>query len=1731
MDNIDDQDDFDFASLSFCGDIRFTNPEIDDIGICDPDFDGSIELTPLALQLPADLFFSEYIEGPSGFNNKCLELFNGTGAPINLAGYAVNLYNSAPRLQPDRTLNLSGIIADGDVLVLCNNAGFTDEVDIVDNDVINYNGDDIVSLTFNGLIVDVIGQIGVDPGARWRSGGVSTMDQTLRRIPSIISGDTDGLDVFLPDQEWVTLGDDVNDPSDIGQHIISPPSLNSFTFFDGDPAQGGEPIATQVESLEIDINLESSPMDIWVTTHPLSSTCMSNAIPVRIAIRNEESTMTCIGSVNVSVAGDCSIEDLPVNAFYQGGIDPIFLEVIYMTEDGVSIDPVDVSQNEGERLIYEVVDTCTDLMCWGFVNLNFKGVPDPIIVSTDTICCQDDLIASIDMTIEEVIESVGAGCYAPLSNPTVITMDSIEICDTSIFTLSYFADFDLDSRKENQLLYQQSIVVLPIEIDSIRTPGSYNRLDSLTLVDTIIINECADFIASPRNVAEYWAEIIDPNDQNKNGFQDGIPFAYPHIAKGVITVQDTVVELIEMEIIHEDSLIMINDSVWTRVDVIEKLIDTIITVANREVTEYQLFGEDSSCNIVTKFIDLTKDGCYEDSEILRTWTLIDWCSKTVIELEQWIIFEDLSPPNFGVLPLDVEIIGVDMAIVNGTDTVPLSQIGELVNEDELIETILVQSAFDCVADLDMPQFSNLRDNCTAAEALEFSYNISDPDAIILQDGSEILNISAGVHELIITATDECGNSAMHTMTIVVLDSAEPIAMCQERIHLSYAQNQEGFFTALSLDVIDDGSFDACGDIILRLGQRLDKKVFCEGRFLQFIGTEFIEFCCEDIGSIIPVQLTVFDQFGNTAVCTTEVLVEDKFAPEIVCFELDMDCRIPTIEELISAVDISTSNCFSPQIQFGEIMGPDQCGSNQEQVDVFLDDVRQCAIQINYNSGEQFDPLTIKWPVHIDGSTQEVVLRQCVDNQIIVSSESNKIVLAELSACEGVYEIVEPSWCQVSCNLIGLSHEVTSFGQQNNCRIEIIDWTIIDWCTYEPTQDVSNDAELELMDDTLLDDHNPAYIGQWLPASSIGDSCARCNNFTSTVETPYFRYSDVEVDGHYTYKQIVKFVDDADPVINVAEIDTIYRNQSNGDPDDPCLFSGLIMAEASDFCMDDLSQLSEALSWHVIVKAYRFDERDPGFNDTLSEAGSVIEVLLNSAFDRYDLAWSVRDDCQNSAMAHSIVYLRDNSVAAPICLGEISLGDIDQGGITLHSEDLAISTIMACDDVSILGLSLDNGDQNIVDKLHLTCNQLSMSDSINLRLWSVDRFDNRNFCQVTIRYRPAEDCSNTSISLGGTVNSIFNEAMSNVEVRLFGINQQMMSSDSTDDQGEYLFNPVIDQSEYLIAVSDNSSLSGITTLDIILLQQYVLGITDIENPYLLWAGDINRDGRISAIDISLLRAALLGVIEDTEVGDWFFFDADQTVSPIRPIDPSSAIIDITDLSSMDNTVDLLGMKYGDVSGDSYLARQRSIKDDVLIYYSTNQSKNADFQIFEYQIGHGGGISGFDIQLHLNVTRDIEIYSDDIIIESSDYVVSDDGIRLIWVNSDNSDLGTIVFKVRSVCNNNNGIEHQKISGSAWSNSFEEYNAVLASEGQLDMPEVSVHPNPFMNKANLRISGLASQRVDITIYDGMGSLVTKYPHVSIVGDSNFIIDIEELNGPGLYYFVIKGERRILNGSFIVL
>src|SRR6478735_5229526 len=158
---------------------------------------------PTASAAPKGLLFTEYVEGSS--NNKALEIYNGTGTPVDLAAgnYAVNMYfNGATSAA--LAVKLTGSVAPGDVYVLAQASasvtllGQADQV----SSAAWYNGDDAITLVHGDTTLDAIGQIGVDPGSEWGTGLTSTADNTLRRKESIQAGDTNGGDVFDPTIEW-----------------------------------------------------------------------------------------------------------------------------------------------------------------------------------------------------------------------------------------------------------------------------------------------------------------------------------------------------------------------------------------------------------------------------------------------------------------------------------------------------------------------------------------------------------------------------------------------------------------------------------------------------------------------------------------------------------------------------------------------------------------------------------------------------------------------------------------------------------------------------------------------------------------------------------------------------------------------------------------------------------------------------------------------------------------------------------------------------------------------------------------------------------------------------------------------------------------------------------------------------------------------------------------------------------------------------------------------------------------------------------------------------------------------------------------------------------------------------------------------------------------------------------------------------------------------------------------
>jgi hypothetical protein len=154
--------------------------------------------------LAEDLFISEYIEGSS--NNKAIEIYNGTGAPVDLSAYALAIYFNG-NTSPGSSITLDGTLAHDDVLVVANSSANSSILAVADltSGSVTHNGNDAVTLTKNGAIIDILGEIG--------DGTDYAKDVTKIRLNTIDAGVT-----VYNTAEWNNEPSDTS--SDLGRHTF-----------------------------------------------------------------------------------------------------------------------------------------------------------------------------------------------------------------------------------------------------------------------------------------------------------------------------------------------------------------------------------------------------------------------------------------------------------------------------------------------------------------------------------------------------------------------------------------------------------------------------------------------------------------------------------------------------------------------------------------------------------------------------------------------------------------------------------------------------------------------------------------------------------------------------------------------------------------------------------------------------------------------------------------------------------------------------------------------------------------------------------------------------------------------------------------------------------------------------------------------------------------------------------------------------------------------------------------------------------------------------------------------------------------------------------------------------------------------------------------------------------------------------------------------------------------------
>ncbi len=470
-----------------------------------------------------------------------------------------------------------------------------------------------------------------------------------------------------------------------------------------------------------------------------------------------------------------------------------------------------------------------------------------------------------------------------------------------------------------------------------------------------------------------------------------------------------------------------------------------LTIAGEPTIGGRPINNAGYCEIATFFTDQTFPSCGGSYRILRTWTAHDFCTNLSEDFIQIIDVEDNIDPIFSC-PSDIT---------------------------------LNTSANNCSANVLLPTV-NATDECssvTVQASWDFGTGLGPhPD------------VPVGTHLVTYTATDDCGNSSICTISVTVQDVNPPTPICENNLSVSLLPDGSARIYA---SVFDEGTNDNCA---------IDRfEVSRNG--LPFSG--FVDFSCADLTSPVSVQFRAFDIYGLYNDCWITVNVNDNYFPALTCpANITIDC-----EEDYEDLNI-----------VGQATATDACGLDT----IYYTD----NVSLNCGNGT----VTREWTaMDVSGnSTTCTQLITVVDNNNFTVNFPPDVTIDLCTNSTNPSNTGNPLITGDACRNIAITHTDQTFTSPTYCYTLIRTWVVIDWCEYDPNSG-NNDGYythgqiIEVSDNSLpviscqgsviaLDTSaNCSGIYVVVPLASAVD----CDpNVTITNDSPYALASSEDASGIY-----------------------------------------------------------------------------------------------------------------------------------------------------------------------------------------------------------------------------------------------------------------------------------------------------------------------------------------------------------------------------------------------------------------------------------------------------------------------------------------------------------------------------------------------------------------------------------------------------------------------------------------
>ena len=922
-----------------------------------------------------------------------------------------------------------------------------------------------------------------------------------------------------------------------------------------------------------------------------------------------------------------------------------------------------------------------------------------------------------------------------------------------------------------------------------------------------------------------------------------------------------------------------------------------------------------TCNFVVSFEDEILQECGSTNgrfKILRTWKVFNNCvAAMVTSATQTIQVTDMVDPVIR-LPASVTI-EANVASSGGSNTCTSSGL------------------------LPVPTLS---DNCSGVDAQSLSVITSAGEATPIFVNGVIIGyeipspfLGLGDNTVTYTVMDSCGNVATADLLVTVVDNTPPVAVCDELTNLSLSNTSA---TALPAALLDDGSFDLCSSEVffkvIRMDELSGTPSACSNANVNstletIAGAVFFDdealFCCADIatnnnmvilrvfdvdpgdGPVEPSRMAIGgDLFGRFNDCMVEVMIEDKLAPQklldapnrsIVCTDLALINQYTDLANtgfdapvVVDACPVTTTLTIAD--------ATNSCGAGTISRTFTITDSQgnatTCTQSISVTLEHDY---SIIWPDDVEVDMCQVgVLGDTL-------SRPNSLI-------------------EDACDLLAVSFSDQRFNTQSDGCYKILrTYDVINWCEWDgssaaipvPNPRISTSGpRLDVTASAATGNQNVLVNGQ---------------PFITTVSAP----NQVQSVGRWSYTQHIKVYDDEDPIlVNIVEL---ACNASTPTPGITCGQAVSVSFDITDNCGNlspvthqlvegafdtngdgQISAAELAQGTFIGVDPFGMLQAPAGSTNSASVAGTFT-LIGNYPIGDYVAVLDVRDQCGNVAELYVPFSSEDCKPPTPIginvTVGIMATGMIDVSASAVENPNSA--SVDACGPVK-LSFSAD-----VTDTVRtFTC--ADIGDQI-VEHWATDLTGNQAFVLVTITVEDQSGhCAPASSprAIAGNITNPVGSTVQDVDVSATG---GYLSNMTTTANGQYAFYRINNGASVTVTPQRlDQPYAGISTYDLYLIGQHILGNISHLTPEQLIAADASNNGRVTAFDLTSIRRVVLGI--DTEFANntsWRFVDASYVFpNPSNPWQEAfPEAMDYDNLSQDMMNSNFTAIKIGDVNNSA------------------------------------------------------------------------------------------------------------------------------------------------------------------------------------------------------------------------